>query len=143
MLSTKSAFIGVLAALLGAPATPPATRPAGSSGAADTVKRGEYLVHHVAMCIQCHSPRDEAGNLIRTQLLQGAPMPVKSPFTNQQWAFRAPKIAGLPGWSEEDAVKFLQTGRDRRGYSPQPPMPPFRMTQQDAAAVVAYLKSLE
>jgi hypothetical protein len=42
----------------------------------------------------------------------------------------------------EDAERLLQTGKSARGYVPRPPMPPFRMTQEDAAAVVAYLKSL-
>jgi mono/diheme cytochrome c family protein len=42
----------------------------------------------------------------------------------------------------EDAERLLQTGKSTRGYVPRPPMPPFRMTQEDAAAVVAYLKSL-
>ena len=45
------------------------------------------------------------------------------------------------GWPE-DAVRLLQTGRSAKGYVPRPPMPPFRMTPEDAATVVAYLQSL-
>jgi len=59
-----------------------------------------------------------------------------------QWAFEAPKIAGLPGWTADDAVRLLETGRSAKGYVPRPPMPPFRMTSEDAAAVVAYLQAL-
>lgn len=106
------------------------------------IKHGEYIVHHVAMCVQCHSPRDEEGELIETRLLEGAPMPVESPFPNKQWAFRAPTIAGLPGWRDEDIMALLQTGKRLDGSSPKPPMPPFRLSPEDAAAVVAYLKSL-
>ena len=109
---------------------------------ADQLQRGQYLVEHVAMCVQCHTPRNAQGDLDRTQLLQGAPIPVPAPFPMSQWAFEAPKIAGLPGWVAEDAVRLLQTGRSARGYVPRPPMPPFRMTPEDAAAVVAYLQSL-
>jgi mono/diheme cytochrome c family protein len=94
------------------------------------------------MCVQCHTPRNAQGELDRTRLFQGAPIPVPTPFPMSQWAFEAPKIAGLPGWMAEDAVRLLQTGKSARGYVPRPPMPPFRMTQEDAAAVVAYLKSL-
>ena len=94
------------------------------------------------MCVQCHTPRNAQGELDRTQLLQGASIPVPVPFPAWQWAFAAPRIAGLPGWSVADAVRLLQTGRSGTGYVPRPPMPPFRMTQEDAAAVVAYLKSL-
>ena len=109
---------------------------------AEQLQRGQYLVAHVAMCVQCHTPRNAQGELDRTRLLQGAPIPVPAPFPMSQWAFEAPKIAGLPGWTAEDAVRLLRTGRSAKGYAPRPPMPPFRLTQEDAAAVVAYLKSL-
>jgi mono/diheme cytochrome c family protein len=105
--------------------------------------RGKYLVLHVAMCVQCHTPRNAQGELDQSRLLQGARMPVESPFASQTWAFEAPKIAGLPGgWAEEDLIQLLQTGKGPRGTAPRPPMPPFRMTAEDAAAVTAYLKSL-
>ena len=106
------------------------------------VARGAYLVNNVAMCVQCHTPRDASGDLERTRLLEGAPMPVPSPFSSQKWAFRAPAIAGLPGWNTEDVVSLLTTGRRLNGYMPNPPMPPFRMSREDAEAVVAYLHSL-
>lgn len=110
---------------------------------AELVRHGEYLVHHVAMCVQCHSPRDQDGRLIERRLLQGAPMPLKTPWRNRDWAFECPDIAGLPGWSVEDAVELLMTGKAPRGYTPRAPMPPFRMSREDASAVVAYLKTLD
>src|SRR5215813_7901964 len=33
------------------------------------IQHGEYLVLHVAMCVQCHTPRDDQGQLNRTRLL--------------------------------------------------------------------------
>jgi len=117
-------------------------QPSAPAAPAAQLQRGQYLVEHVAMCVQCHTPRDAQGALDRTRLFQGAPIPVPTPFPMQQWAFAAPKIAGLPGWTVDDAVRLLQTGMGARGYAPRPPMPPFRMTREDAAAVVAYLKSL-
>lgn len=108
------------------------------------IARGKYLVMHVAMCVQCHTPRNKQGELDQSQLLKGAPIPLESPFSSPTWAFEAPKIAGLPGgWTEEDLVRLLQTGRGPRGMPPRLPMPPFRMTQEDASAVAAYLKSLQ
>ena len=111
-------------------------------GEADRVARGEYLVNNVAMCVQCHTPRDERGELERSKLLQVAPVPVVSPYPNDQWAFTAPRIAGLAPWTEEQIVTLLTTGARPTGERPKPPMPPFRMTRDDAEAVVAYLKSL-
>jgi mono/diheme cytochrome c family protein len=108
------------------------------------VERGRYIVHNVAMCIYCHTPRQPDGTLDRQRLLTGAPMPVSSPFPAQEWAFRAPALAGLPGgWSEAELVTFLSTGERPGGHRIRPPMPPFQLTQQDAEAVAAYLKSLD
>lgn len=108
----------------------------------ERVKHGQYLVERVAMCIECHTPRNALGELDRTKLLQGAPVPVRAPFLDQQWAFQAPNIAGVPGWTTPDAVRLLETGRRAGGTSPKPPMPGYRLTRDDAEAVVAYLKSL-
>ena len=59
------------------------------------------------------------------------------------WADTAPNIAGLEGWDTEKAVQLLMTGKDPSGQPPRPPMPQYRMSRGDAAAVVAYLKSLK
>ena len=136
-LSVVVVLSGVLvcSSLLGTPRTE-------STNSSEQIQHGEYLVLHVAMCVQCHTPRDQEGRLEKTRLLQGAPMPVQSPFPSSPWAFQAPTIAGLPGWTAEDAITFLQTGKRADGSSPRPPMPPFRLTPEDATAIVAYLKSL-
>jgi len=106
-------------------------------------EHGKYLVHHVAMCIYCHTPKDANGNLVRDSLLSGSPMPLHSPYPNQTWGFMAPNLRSLPArWGEKEFVEFLQTGKTPNGYAPRNPMPPFRMTAEDAAAVGAYLNSL-
>ncbi|HEV7733236.1 MAG TPA: cytochrome C [Candidatus Binatia bacterium] len=106
------------------------------------VDRGRYLANSVAMCVQCHSPRTEDGVLLRDQLFQGAPVPVQGPPFDANWAVRAPAIAGLPGWAEEDAIVLLMTGHRPTGETPRNPMPPFRFDRPDATAIVRYLKSL-
>jgi mono/diheme cytochrome c family protein len=108
-----------------------------------SVEHGRYLVHHVAMCIQCHTPRDGRGRLIEAKLLHGDAFPVASPFKDIRFAFRAPYIAGLPGYSHEQALRLLTTGIAANGQPPLAPMPPFRMTREDAEDVIAYLSSLE
>jgi mono/diheme cytochrome c family protein len=122
---------------------PPANAPGEQAKeAASPAERGRYLVHRVAMCVICHSPKDGEGRVIESQILRGAPMPVKSPYPRQSWAFRAPALAGLGGFTEEDLVTLLETGSRPNGDVPAPPMPPFRMSKEDAQAVAAYLKSL-
>ena len=110
----------------------------------DLVGLGKYIVDHVAMCVECHTPRDETGRLIREQYLNGAPVPVNGPpYPVMKWAVKAPAIAGLIGYTKEEGVRLFTQGITRDGRVPDPPMPPFRLSTQDAEAVVAYLKSLQ
>jgi mono/diheme cytochrome c family protein len=115
--------------------------PQSSSGQPSLEARGEYLVKRVAMCVQCHSPRDSQGALLEDKLFLGAPIPVQ--VESRDWAIRAPRIARLPGWSDADFIRFLQTGKRPDGSFPQRPMPPFRMNQADAAAIAAFLMSVK
>lgn len=105
------------------------------------IEHGSYLVHRVAMCVQCHSARDASGALTEHNLLRGAPMPLNSPFNYQVWAFVAPPIYGLPsGYTEDDMVKLLTQGVRRDGAPPNRPMPPYSMSEYDARSIAAYLK---
>ena len=126
-----------LAAAAPATKTPPSAPPSDSR-----IQRGRYLVHQVALCVQCHSPRDENGKLLETRLLSGARIPVNSPFPGQPWAYQAPDIRGMVGYTEEEGVRLLTEGVTRGGTPPRAPMQQFHLTVEDARAVVAYLKSL-
>jgi len=106
-------------------------------------KYGKYIVDHVAMCIQCHTPRNEQGDLLLSQYLTGAPVPVERPQYAGKWALRAPAIVGFPGYTKEQGLRLMMEGVARDGRTPSPPMPPFRMKREDAEAVVAYLQSLK
>ncbi len=106
------------------------------------VDHGRYIVEHVAKCIECHTPRDGNGALLLSQLLMGAPIPVQSPYPGLRFAASAPRIAGLPGYTDEEGVRLLSDGINRHGFRPQPPMPQFGMSREDARDVVAFLKSL-
>src|SRR5579871_3715417 len=84
-----------------------AATPAGDS----RVARGDYLTHHVAMCVECHSPRDERGNIIEAEEFGGAPVLISQPYWRPDWAQREPNIAGLPGFTDDQVVTLLMTGR--------------------------------
>lgn len=108
------------------------------------ISRGRYLVERVAMCVQCHTPRTQTGELLETRYLQGAPVPISAPSTFRiEWAYKAPAIAGLPGYTEAEGIKLLMEGVTPDGRIPKPPMPKFRLSRGDAEAVVTYLKSLK
>jgi len=119
-----------------------ADSPHAATGSSAKVARGKYLVDQVGMCDDCHTPRDERGRPIAAKYLQGAPIGFKPIAPVPVWADKAPAIAGLPGWDDGAAIKFMMTGIAYNDLPARPPMPPYRFNKQDAEAVVAYLKSL-
>jgi mono/diheme cytochrome c family protein len=106
------------------------------------VARGKYIVEGVAMCERCHTQRDEHGNPDRAHWLMGGPTQTQPTYPSPAWAIREPRIAGAPPGTDAEFVRLLTTGISRTGRPPNPPMPPFRMTREDAEAVLSYLKSL-
>jgi mono/diheme cytochrome c family protein len=126
----------------GAPAQDTGAPAASARPESGQTERGRYLAHHVAMCVQCHSPRDRTGELLGERLFEGGPVPVESPFVGPRWAFMAPSIQRVPGYTEVEFVRLLGEGVTRNGTRPLPPMPPFRMTEEDARAIWSYLRSL-
>jgi len=112
-------------------------------GLSGNVEHGRYIVHDVAMCVQCHSPRDDRGNLVESKEFEGGPMPVRPPWPND-WALLVPRNKGLPGYNDAQAIRLLTEGAiGRDGKQLRPPMPRFHMTKQDAADVIAYMRSLQ
>ncbi|HEY4359598.1 MAG TPA: c-type cytochrome [Bryobacteraceae bacterium] len=107
-----------------------------------SVERGRYIVESVAMCEQCHTQRDEHGNPDRPHWLMGGSMTILPTYAAPVWATREPRLAGAPPGTDEEIIRLLTTGISRTGRPPDPPMPPFRMTREDAEAVLAYLRSL-
>lgn len=145
LLTTAGAFALALLTFAALPDTgnPPA-KPAAQAPDPSLIRRGDYLVNQVGLCTDCHSPRDERGAFLKDKHLLGSPIPFAPTVPMPAWAPAAPPIAGLPaGWTEEAAIHFLVTGERPFNLPPvRPPMPPFRLSQEDAQAVVAYLHSL-
>jgi len=106
------------------------------------INRGKYLVEDVAMCGQCHTPRDDQGALIRSKWLEGASLWLQPSKPTQDWPLKAPRLAGNPPGTDADLIKLLTTGAWLENKPLRPPMPQFRLSREDAEAVVAYLKSL-
>ena len=105
------------------------------------IATGKYLVENVAMCSTCHTPRLPDGTFDTSKMLMGGPLPFKVP-TIGRWAAEAPRIAGLTRWEDDEIVILLTTGKLETGLPMRKPMPQFHMSESDARAVVAYLRSL-
>ena len=110
----------------------------------EQLARGRYITRDVAMCVQCHTPRDASGAIIEEQAFMGAPFPLPAPSFIPQgaWCLSTPRIAGLPGFTDAEAVEFFMNGARLGRHQPKWPMPPFHLSRADAEAVVAYLRSL-
>jgi mono/diheme cytochrome c family protein len=106
------------------------------------VARGEYIVEDLVRCAQCHTPMDENGKRDASRALMGGPLQLRPTYPSPNWALRAPRIAGRPPGTDDDFIKLMMTGIARTGHQPDPPMPTFHMTRDDAESVLAYLKSL-
>ncbi len=128
------AGICLMAAAQNAPQKAPA--------AGGSVERGRYLVEDVAMCGECHSPRDSQGQLDHSRWLQGAPVWFTPTVMQPDWAFRAPSLAGLPSFTDADMTMVLEKGLQPDGREIRPPMHVYHMNHEDAMAIVAYLKSV-
>lgn len=107
-----------------------------------TIERGRYLVHEVAHCVDCHTPRDSRGQLLTDRMLTGAPIPLRGPQWSDDWAFQSASLAGLGNYETAFIIRLLTKGQRFDGSRPRPPMPVFHLTDEDAEAVVAYLQSL-
>jgi mono/diheme cytochrome c family protein len=103
---------------------------AADSASPELIARGKYIVRQVGMCTDCHG----------FTLMGGRLAVIWRPDVAA--AQRAPRIAGLAGYTEQQAMRLLEDGIARNGKSLRPPMPAYRLTARDASAVVAYLRSL-
>jgi hypothetical protein len=126
------------------PAQAPA-KPANASAPPSTrgdVERGRYLVENVAMCGECHTPRNSRGDLKYDAWLQGASTWIRPVAPIANWADAAPPLAGLPSFTDKQFYTILENGTGPEGEVLRPPMHIYHMHPEDAAAIMAYLKSV-
>jgi mono/diheme cytochrome c family protein len=111
------------------------------------VQYGKYLVEEVAQCQRCHTPKLESGDLDKSKWLKGATLDIQPVDTIKDWHKTSPDLTPSgrlwQRWTEAGLLKFMVTGLGPKGNTADPPMPAYKLTQKDAEAVVAYLKSLK
>lgn len=115
-----------------------------------TVARGEYLAQHVAICIECHSPRQweyYGGPAAVGTEGQGGTSFVEIYKVPSDVVMPAPNITptALGHWSDGEVFRAITGGLDDEGEALFPSMPfnQYRdMAQPDLEAIVAYLRTL-
>ncbi len=118
----------------------------------ERVERGRYLVENVAGCMQCHADRDWSlygGPARRESWLGGGDCLTREqgfPGTLCMPNLTPDAATGLGRWSDGEILRALREGVDRDGRALFPMMP-YRvyrhLSDGDAAAIVAYLRTLE
>ena len=112
------------------------------AGSNPKVERGKYLVEQVCMCGDCHTPMTPKGEPDMTRWLHGSSLSFTPKMPIPDWVDQAPVLAGLVGYTDAQVLLILQKGL-KDGKPLRPPMPHFRFNQEDAEAIVAYLRSLK
>jgi mono/diheme cytochrome c family protein len=110
-------------------------------GASEIVNRGAYLVQALGHCGECHTPRNFLGAPKRGRFLAGGRVPGDR---------EAPNItpSGLELWSDANLKEFFATGVTPDDETASEEMyevirnTTSRLTPQDIAAMIAYLRSL-
>jgi mono/diheme cytochrome c family protein len=111
-----------------------------------TVERGKYLVT-LASCTDCHTPGFFFGKPDMARFLGGSEVGFEIPGLG---VFVGPNLTpdketGLGNWTDEQIVAAMQKGHRPDGRVLAPIMPwnaLASLTQEDALAIVAYLRSL-
>ena len=113
------------------------------------VARGNYLVNHASACVDCHTPRLPTGAPDTSKRMAGGFFADLDPSSPERGAIYAPNLTsdatGLRGWSDEQIKTAFLNGYDDEGQALFPIMPYYvfhNMSDQDADAIVAYLRSL-
>jgi mono/diheme cytochrome c family protein len=106
--------------------------------------RGAYLVQGLGHCAMCHTAINALGGSSESRAFEGGMIP------NQNWyapSLTSNREAGLGDWPLDDIADLLQVGASRRGttYGPMAEVVYNSLqyvTDEDAAAMAVYLKSL-
>ena len=110
------------------------------------IERGQYIAT-IAACNDCHTPGFFYGSPDFERRLSGSEVGWVGP-----WGVTDPRNltpdpeTGIASWSEQDIVNAVRTGMRPDGSVILPPMPwpnYSTMTDEDAFALAAYLKSLK
>lgn len=110
------------------------------------LERGTYLMKAITACGNCHTPDGPDGKL-RMDMEMAGGREFKSDTADVFVANLTPdRETGIGTWTDEQIIHAFRNGLDPRGRSLNPPMPVptyNNMSDDDAKAIVAYLRALK
>jgi mono/diheme cytochrome c family protein len=123
----------------GTTATPAAMTPE------QKIARGHYLVQ-IGSCTDCHTPGTFYGAPDTTRFLSGSELGWTGPWGTSYPRNLTPDMeTGIGKYTEDDIVNVIKKGHKPNGAPILPPMPwpnLANLTDEDAYAIAAYLKSI-
>ena len=125
--------------------TLPYTQGITAPGETDKAARGAYLVNNVMGCTDCHTPVDPATGAPVLEKYLGGKQPYEGPWGIVYGGNITPDIeTGIGDWTEEEIKGALVAGtaKDGRRLILMPWYAYSSLTQEDADAVVFYLKNV-
>jgi len=111
-------------------------------GASAEVNRGAYIVESLGHCGSCHTPR---GLGMNEKALDSGDDKFLAGGSLNNWD--VPSLRGVPHWSEQEVIDYLQTGRNDKAavggeMTSVVEHSTSYMTDADLKAIAAYLKFL-
>ena len=120
--------------------------------AKQVLERGEYLVEHVAMCIDCHSKRDftKYGGPVVPGTEGGGGMVFDQKFGLPGVLYgkniTPDNETGIGTWTDEEILRAMTHGINKKGDTlfPLMPYPNFnQLAKDDLMAIIAYIRTLK
>ncbi|HEY3494845.1 MAG TPA: hypothetical protein VGK73_09175 [Polyangiaceae bacterium] len=112
------------------------------------LSRGEYLAHHVTVCMDCHAERDwsrYSGPPKAGTLGHGGEHFTREMGLPGDFFSRNITPGGVGGWTDGELARAITSGvtRDGRAMFPIMPYPYYRhLCDRDLQAIIAYLRTL-
>jgi mono/diheme cytochrome c family protein len=111
----------------------------------ERVARGKYLIHNVAGCFHCHTPRDAADKSKGVVGLEGAGAELMGPGRVVASNITPDRETGIGTWSDDEIARAVRegVGRDGRALFPMMPYMNYRhMSDEDLGSVISYLRTI-
>ena len=127
----------VIAALLAA---------AGSASAQTPLERGKYLMDSIVACGNCHTQQTPQGPLQGMELAGGLTIDDSPAFIAYTPNITPDPETGIGKWTDAQIITAIREGKRPNNsiIGPPMPMPSYRaMSDEDARAIVAYLRSVK
>lgn len=112
------------------------------------VARGQYLAHHVTLCMDCHSTRDwnkYSGPVVPGTLGKGGETLDQSMSFPGKFVAKNITPFNLQDWSDGEIYRAITSGVSKDGHPFFPVMPyPYynKVATEDVYSIIAYLRTL-